>query len=135
MLRAAQVTELVDVRSIPRSRTHPQYNLDVLPTTLAEYQINHTYIEELGGRRPRQRSIDPQLNGFWQNQSFHHYADYALSSDFHTGYRRLLELSQRQTCAIMCSEAVCCGCHRKIVADYLLDTVRSGLHLMGQNPK
>src|SRR3546814_7302659 len=94
-----------------RSRTNPQYNLDVLPTTLAEYQINHTYIAELGGRRPRQRSIDPQLNGFWQNQSFHNYADYALSSDFQPGFRRLLELSQRKKCAIMCSEAVWWRCH------------------------
>src|SRR3546814_5866365 len=58
MLRAAQVTELVDVRSIPRSRTNPQFNPDVLPTTLDEYQINHNYIAELGGRRPRQRPID-----------------------------------------------------------------------------
>src|SRR3546814_18578505 len=56
MLRAAQVTELVDVRSIPRSRTNPQSNLDVLPTPLAEYQINQPYIAELGGRRPRPRS-------------------------------------------------------------------------------
>src|SRR3546814_17589270 len=102
MLRAAQVTELVDVRSIPRSRTNPQYNLDVLPTTLAEYQINHTYIAELGGRRPRQRSIDPQLNGFWQNQSFHNYADYALSSDFHTGFRRSEERRVGKECVSTC---------------------------------
>ncbi|WP_336969790.1 DUF488 domain-containing protein [Sphingobium aromaticiconvertens] len=131
MLRAAQVTELVDVRSIPRSRTNPQYNLDALPMALAEYQINHTYIEELGGRRPRQWSIDPELNSFWQNQSFHNYADHALSSDFHAGFRQLLELSQRKTCAIMCSEAVWWRCHRRIVADYLLDGGREVFHLMG----
>src|SRR3546814_10358587 len=107
--RCALVTG-VQTCALPIS--NPQYNLDVLPTTLAEYQINHTYIAELGGRRPRQRSIDPQLNGFWQNQSFHNYADYALSSDFHTGLRRLLELSQRKTCAIMCSEAVWWRCHQ-----------------------
>src|SRR3546814_1615787 len=92
-----------------------------------------TDLAELGGRRPRQRSIDPQLNGFWQNQSFHNYADYALSSDFHTGFRRLLELSQRKTCAIMCSEAVWWRCHRRIVADYLLDTGRPVFHLMARS--
>src|SRR3546814_326774 len=73
------------------------------------------------------------LNGFWQNQSFHNYADYALSSDFHTGFRRLLELSQRKTCAIMCSEAVWWRCHRRIVADYLLDTGRPVFHLMAHD--
>src|SRR3546814_8973740 len=98
MLRAAQVTELVDVRSIPRSRTNPQYNLDVLPTTLAEYQINHTYIAELGGRRPRQRSIDPQLNGFWQNQSFHNYADYARSEEHTSELQSLMRISYAVFC-------------------------------------
>src|SRR3546814_6489102 len=87
----------------------------------------------MGGRRHRQRSSDAQLNGFWQNQSFHNYADYALSSDFHTGFRRLLELSQRKTCAIMCSEAVWWRCHRRIVADYLLDTGRPVFHLMAHD--
>src|SRR3546814_3874415 len=60
-------------------------------------------------------------------------ADYALSSDFHTGFRRLLELSQRKTCAIMCSEAVWWRCHRRIVADYLLDTGRPVFHLMAHD--
>src|SRR3546814_7661987 len=73
------------------------------------------------------------FRSFWQNQSFHNYADYALSSDFHTGLRRLLELSQRKTCAIMCSEAVWWRCHRRIVADYLLDTGRTVFHLMAHD--
>src|SRR3546814_12488174 len=49
MLRAAQVTELFDVRPIPRSRTNPQYHLDFLPTTLADYQTNQPYHPHLGG--------------------------------------------------------------------------------------
>ena len=43
ILRNAGVAQLIDVRSIPRSRTNPQYNLDTLPATLAEYQINHIF--------------------------------------------------------------------------------------------
>ena len=31
MLRAVQVSLVVDIRSIPRSRTNPRYNLDALP--------------------------------------------------------------------------------------------------------
>src|SRR3546814_7197729 len=41
MLRAAQVTELVDVRSIPRSRTNPQYNLDVLDRKSTRLNSSH----------------------------------------------------------------------------------------------
>lgn len=133
MLRAAQVAELVDVRSFPRSRANPQYNLDTLPMALAEYQIGYTYIGELGGRRPRQLEIEPELNGFWRNQSFHNYADYALSDEFHAGLLSLLQLSRQKTCAIMCSEAVWWRCHRRIIADYLLNAGGKVFHLMGNS--
>jgi uncharacterized protein (DUF488 family) len=131
MLRAASVTHLIDVRSIPRSRTNPQYNLDLLPETLAELQMAHTIIPELGGRRPRQRSVDPDANAFWQNQSFHNYADHALSDDFQSGLRVLTRLGDERVCAIMCSEAVWWRCHRRLIADYLLLRGRKVLHLMG----
>lgn len=131
ILRGAGVTQLVDVRSIPRSRTNPQYNLDTLPEALAHYQIGHVYLEDLGGRRPLQPSVDPAINGFWQNQSFHNYADYATTEPFHSGLGRLLELSAQKTSAIMCAEAVWWRCHRRIIADYLLSEARAVYHLMG----
>lgn len=130
MLRDAGVTMLADVRSIPKSRTNPDYNLATLPETLAPYQIGHIHIAELGGRRPRQPGVDPALNAFWQNQSFRNYADYAFSKSFGTGYRRLLDLSAKQRCAIMCAEAVWWRCHRRIIGDYLLSDGREVLHLM-----
>src|SRR3546814_10385315 len=60
-------------------------------------------------------SVPPEINGFWINQSFHNYADYALSDQFRVGLAKLLELSCEQRCAIMCSEAVWWRCHRRIV--------------------
>ena len=35
LLAESQVALVVDVRTIPRSRTNPQYNADVLPASLA----------------------------------------------------------------------------------------------------
>ena len=131
LLRVGAVSMVVDIRTIPRSRTNPQYNLDRLPEELAHWQIGHTYIAELGGRRKRAWDVPPEVNGFWQNQSFHNYADYALSAEFEAGLERLLELSAERRCAIMCSEAVWWRCHRRIVADYLLLRGRSVLHLLG----
>src|SRR5665213_2193823 len=55
ILRAAKIAYVVDVRSIPRSRTNPQYNLDLFPRSLLEFQIEYVHIVELGGRRGRQR--------------------------------------------------------------------------------
>ena len=39
----------------------------------------------LGGLRGRQRDLPETVNAFWQNQSFHNYADYALSGTFRLG--------------------------------------------------
>jgi uncharacterized protein (DUF488 family) len=122
---------VVDVRTVPRSRSNPQYNEDVLPGELAPYQIGYSRIAELGGLRGRSRDVPPELNAYWQNQSFHNYADYALSSAFADGLQRLEVVADERTTAIMCSEAVWWRCHRRIIADYLLFRGRKVFHLMG----
>jgi uncharacterized protein (DUF488 family) len=131
LLRSARIDLLADVRHIPRSLRNPDYNLDRLPGLLAGYQIGHVHFAELGGRRPRARDVPPALNGFWDNQSFHNYADYALSADFASGLDRLLGVAAERRCAIMCSEAVWWRCHRRIIADYALARDWAVFHLMG----
>ena len=76
---------VVDVRTVPRSRTNPQYNEDVLGEELLPWQIGYQRIAGLGGLRGKSKTVPPELNAFWQNQSFHNYADYALSSEFERG--------------------------------------------------
>ncbi|MFL6353983.1 MAG: DUF488 family protein [Bryobacteraceae bacterium] len=97
---------MADVRSVPRSRTNPQYNCDVLPETLACFAIGYEHIAALGGLRPRAQEVAPSLNAFWQNQSFHNYADYALSRSFQCGLARLRALGRERRCAIMCGGGV-----------------------------
>ena len=77
-LRSVGVQFLVDVRTVPRSRRNPQFNREVLPATLADFQIGYEHLAALGGLRHK-RDISPAVNGFWQNQSFHNYADYAMT--------------------------------------------------------
>jgi uncharacterized protein (DUF488 family) len=131
LLRAGSVAQVVDIRTVPRSRTNPQYNLDALPGALAPYQIGHLRIEELGGLRARSHGVPPETNGWWTNQSFHNYADYTLSDDFRRGLDQLLDISADRRTAIMCAESVWWRCHRRIVADYLLVEGRAVFHLMG----
>jgi uncharacterized protein (DUF488 family) len=133
LLRCGQIDMLVDIRSTPRSRTNPQYNLDTLPEALAAWQIGHLRIEELGGRRKKSPDVPPEVNAFWTNQSFHNYADYALSDPFRRGFAQLMALSAERRCAVMCSEAVWWRCHRRFVADYLLNAGREVFHLMGKD--
>ena len=83
------------------------------------------------GLRGRQSKIEPQVNGFWDNASFHNYADYALSPVFAAGLARLRQLGHAQRCAIMCAEAVWWRCHRRIIADYLIAAGESVFHILG----
>ncbi|WII72146.1 DUF488 domain-containing protein [Bdellovibrio sp. 22V] len=133
LLKAGGVEIVVDVRRVPRSRTNPQYNKDVLPKNLAPYKIDYHQIAELGGLRSKPKSVPTDLNGFWENRSFHNYADYALSKEFLLGMETLIKLGRKKRCAIMCSEAVWWRCHRRIIADYLLAHGENVFHLMGPN--
>lgn len=131
LLREAGVTLLVDVRTIPRSRTNPHYNGDRLPGELARFQIGYRQIPALGGLRGRPKNAPPSKNGFWQNTSFRNYADHAGTEAFQAGLRELRDLGHAQCSAIMCAEAVWWRCHRRIIADYLLAAGERVLHIMG----
>ena len=110
---------------------NPQYNREALPELLSGSQIAYEHIAELGGRRPRVRDIPPNVNGFWENQSFHNYADYAMGGSFRSGLARLRELGAARRCAVMCAEAVWWRCHRRIIADYLLVAGERVFHILG----
>jgi uncharacterized protein (DUF488 family) len=131
LLRASGIAMVADVRTVPRSRTNPQFNTDTLPGDLARFQIGYRHFAELGGLRGKQAGMRPSVNLFWDNLSFRNYADYALSDSFREGLAQLQELGQAQSTVIMCAEAVWWRCHRRIIADYLLwqgETVR---HILG----
>jgi uncharacterized protein (DUF488 family) len=130
LLREAEVRLVVDVRTVPRSRTNPQYNADVLPETLKAFQIGYVHIAALGGLRGKARGVDRQVNAFWENDSFHNYADYAMSDTFRAGLEQLRALGNAQRCAIMCAEAVWWRCHRRIITDYLLSAGETVSHIL-----
>jgi uncharacterized protein (DUF488 family) len=131
LLRESAIEVLVDVRSIPRSRTNPQFNLDVLPVSLAEFGIGYQHCPELGGRRHHPRGAPPSPNTFWRNASFRNYADYAMTDTFKVALSQLRDLAADRRCAIMCAEALWWRCHRRIIGDYLLVQGVAVVHIMG----
>jgi uncharacterized protein (DUF488 family) len=133
LLTDAEVRLVVDIRTVPRSRTNPQYNCDVLPESLSALQIAYEHIAALGGLRGRNRDVQPDVNAFWKNRSFHNYADYAMSEGFHSGLFRLRELGHANQCAIMCAETVWWRCHRRIIADYLIAAGDMVFHILGKD--
>lgn len=131
LLKTAGVTDLVDVRKLPGSNRNPQFNEENLRPSLESGGISYMREEKLGGLRTSDKSVDPAVNGFWQNKSFHRYADYALSNDFIDGLDALIELAGNERLpVIMCAEAVWWRCHRRIIADFLLARDIPVSHLM-----
>jgi hypothetical protein len=131
LLTQAAVNQLVDVRSIPRSRAMPQFNQDALPDRLAAAGIGYTHLVDLGGRRHHRAGTPLSANIYWRVAAFRHYADYAETPFFRRGLDALLALASERCCAIMCAEAVWWRCHRRIVADYLLTEGVDVQHIMG----
>jgi uncharacterized protein (DUF488 family) len=132
MLGAAEIGLVADVRTVPKSRANPQFNTDTLPAELAGAGIAYEHMPKLGGLRPKSRTVAPEVNALWTNDSFHNYADYALSAEFEGGLEHLVERGRALRTAIMCSEAVWWRCHRRIVADHLLARGETVFHIMGQ---
>ena len=130
LLLPNEVKRIVDVRTVPRSRTNPQYNRDTLPRALAAHGIGYEHVAALGGLRGRNPAIAPEVNGGWHNASFHNYADYAMTPPFRAGLAHLIEIGSGERCAIMCAEAVWWRCHRRIITDYLLAAGESVFHIV-----
>lgn len=131
LLTAHGIRTVVDVRTVPRSRTNPQFNRDTLPKSLAQLGIGYVHIPELGGLRGRAAGIETSPNTIWQNESFRNYADYAMTGPFMAGLRKLTEIGHAAPSAIMCAEAVWWRCHRRIIADYLVSRGESVMHILG----
>jgi uncharacterized protein (DUF488 family) len=129
LLSAHGVRQVVDVRTIPRSRRNPQFERDTLRAALRRARIGYRHLPSLGGlRRARKDSI----NLGWRNASFRGFADYMETPEFARGMRRLRQLAQRKPTAIMCAEAVPWRCHRSLIADALTVRKWGVLHIQSR---
>ena len=75
--------------------------------------------------------MPPTTNGYWDNRSFHNYADYALQPAFRAALAALRTAAAREPCAIMCAEAVWWRCHRRIITDHVLAAGGAVRHILG----
>ena len=118
LLRLNQVRLVVDVRTIPRSRRNPQYNMDVLPASLGLDGTAYRHMPGLGGLRHGDKNST--INAAWRNASFRGYADYMQTDEFERSLEELTDLAKTNPTAVMCAEAVPWRCHRSLIADAML---------------
>ena len=117
LLLAHGVKQLIDVRTIPRSRHNPQFNLNRLPGPLQQAGIRYRHMAGLGGLRHSRRD---SINAGWRNASFRGFADYMQTPEFEEALDQLIHLAQKRRTAVMCAEAVPWRCHRSLIGDALL---------------
>jgi len=107
LLRGADVTAVADVRSVPYSRRHPQFNKREFDVSLRAAGIAYVFLGDRLGARPKDR-------GCYRGGR----ADYRLiagTEAFRDGLRRVEEGAERYRIALMCAEREPLDCHRTVL--------------------
>jgi len=123
LLVAHDITQVADIRTVPKSRRHPRFHTDAPARSLPERGLAYVHLPRLGGWR---QADAESPNRAWRNLSFCGYADYAMGAEFAGGLAQLRRLSDARPTAMMCSEALWWRCHRRLITDRLVvagDTV------------
>jgi uncharacterized protein (DUF488 family) len=128
LLEGAGVRRLVDVRTAPGSRKHPQFGRDALASSLESRGIHYEWAgRELGGfRRARPDSRHTAL----RSAGFQGYADHMERDEFRSALDLLVDSSRETPTAVMCAESLWWRCHRRMLADGLLAAGCDVVHIM-----
>jgi uncharacterized protein (DUF488 family) len=118
LLHEAGVTDLIDVRRVPRSRFNPHFNGDALIAKLPAGGIRYRAMPDLGGLR--EAASASTANAGWRNPGFRAFADYAATASFARAFAELRACVLAAPSAIMCAERDWRRCHRQIIADRLI---------------
>jgi uncharacterized protein (DUF488 family) len=119
VLRSADIGRLVDVRTAPGSRKHPQFGRDALVASLGAEGIAYLWRKELGGWR---KPVPDSPHVAIRSPAFRGYADHMESGEFDAALSWLIATSRDVPSAIMCAETLWWRCHRRMISDGL--TVR-----------
>ena len=126
-LRSAGIQRLVDVRSFPGSRRHPQFGQDALSTSLESAGIEYVWRKDLGGfRKPTSGSRHIAL----ETSGFRGYADHMETAEFEAGLAWLMRSGEERRTAFMCAESLWWRCHRRLLADALHARGFAVVHVM-----
>ncbi len=116
LLASYDVSVVVDVRRFPTSRKFPQFKLEFLKTNLPKHGIGYVWLgDKLGGFR---------AGG---------YLNYMKSREFSEGMKELLkivELVKKGYVAVMCMEKLWFRCHRRFIADTLVNLGYEVMHII-----
>jgi uncharacterized protein (DUF488 family) len=104
ILRYYDIERLMDVRRFPTSSRFPHFKRERLCKSLPRNGMDYQYLgDRLGGFRSEG------------------YEEYTKSGEFMDGLRELEALATGKTSAFFCAEKVFWRCHRRFIADALIE--------------
>lgn len=120
-----EIQVIADVRSMPYSKYTPQFNKELLSSTLTKAGIRYQFMgDSLGGRPP-----EPDL---YDDEGHVLYSELAKNFRFKSGVERLCIESEKERVAMMCSEESPQNCHRRLLISRVLsDQGVDTLHIRG----
>jgi uncharacterized protein (DUF488 family) len=110
----AGIEVIVDVRSFPASRRHPQFRREAMEGWLPDAGVAYRWEPRLGGRR---RPRPDSLHGALRVPAFRGYADHMETAEFGDAVDDLLAEAETRPAAVMCAESLWWRCHRRLLAD------------------
>lgn len=115
LIVANDLALVADVRSVPKSRKHPQFGIDEMRAWVpARTNARYAWMQQLGGFRKVRPDSD---NLALRHPSFRGYADYMQTPEFADALDDLLREALAARTAIMCSETLWWRCHRRLISD------------------
>lgn len=128
LLEGAGIRRLVDVRTAPGSRKHPQFGGEALAESLRDRGIEYVWKgRELGGwRRARPDSRHTGIT----SAGFRGYADHMETEDFRQTLGWLAGSAAEVPTAAMCAESLWWRCHRRMIADAVIASGDEVRHIM-----
>ncbi len=114
ILERYSIDLVVDVRRFPTSRKFPHFSRDSLAAALQAMGVSYVWLGDL-------------LGGFRSGG----YEKYTETDDFARGMARLVELVESgRTVAVMCRERLWFKCHRRFIADKLVEMGYVVIHII-----
>jgi uncharacterized protein (DUF488 family) len=123
LLEKYGINVIADVRSVPYSRHHPQFNREELRITLKAQNIRYVFLGKELGARSEQECC-------YVNNKVR-YALLAETDLFRSGVTRVIEGAKSYKIALMCAEKDPLDCHRTIlVSRELMNRGCSVIHIL-----
>ncbi|MEM7821303.1 MAG: DUF488 domain-containing protein [Candidatus Aenigmatarchaeota archaeon] len=114
ILKKFNILVVIDVRRFPSSRKFPWFNKENLEKELTKNKIEYIHFPELGGYR---------------NEG---YEAFSKSEFFFQGLDKLIKLIDKKISAILCSEILWWRCHRRYIANALVEKGFEVIHVLDE---